>query len=352
MHPPRNLGLDFIKGLLIILVILGHLIQLIIYRNTDEFWLSPIFKAIYMFHMPVFMAISGYLSAGAVLRKSLVRGVRDRGAQLILPGLFWCALIVATKLTVLSRSSGIAAGLLDFVREFTGTYWFLWAAFFSFLLVKLLAMFKGPHLWIIGASAIVFALVPITTSIAPLVRYTYPFFCLGVIAASVERRTNISRRLRSLPIFPIVVANCLCFLAWGKDTYVYNNLVSIHDGQSAKQVLLMFAGSAAASAVAMLSMLRCWEVYGATQAARFIAVELGQRTLLLYLVQGAVFRLMDFIQFGELWDLTTRIAVAVVVGSATFAIAAGASWIVHDLGDLPRLVVGASPRFSRSSDPQ
>ncbi|WLA46589.1 hypothetical protein QIH80_33265 [Bradyrhizobium elkanii] len=57
----RDLALDFDKAVLIILVIVGHLIQYLLYRD-EGFWDSPFFKWIYMFDMPLFMAISGYLS--------------------------------------------------------------------------------------------------------------------------------------------------------------------------------------------------------------------------------------------------------------------------------------------------
>ena len=57
----RNEFLDFTKGVLIILVSIGHTVQYVIYHNHD-FWEDPIFKAIYLFHMPLFMAVAGYLS--------------------------------------------------------------------------------------------------------------------------------------------------------------------------------------------------------------------------------------------------------------------------------------------------
>ncbi|ESX29499.1 hypothetical protein X765_14760 [Mesorhizobium sp. LSHC440B00] len=103
---------------------------------------------------------------------------------------------------------------------------------------------------------------------------------------------------------------------FGEGTYVYNNLVSIYDGESARQVLLMFIGSVATSAVTMQLMFLCWRVGHSTRVTRFVAVELGQSTLLLYLLQGAVFRFMDLIGFGELWDLPSRIGFATLLGAA------------------------------------
>ena len=60
----RNKNIDFIKGLLIILVVLGHGLQFGFgsgYKNAELFFDDYLFRAIYTFHMPLFMFISGYL---------------------------------------------------------------------------------------------------------------------------------------------------------------------------------------------------------------------------------------------------------------------------------------------------
>ena len=56
----RNLYIDLIKGIAIITVIIGHLIQYTSVGNFN-FYENYIYKFIYSFHMPLFMLISGYL---------------------------------------------------------------------------------------------------------------------------------------------------------------------------------------------------------------------------------------------------------------------------------------------------
>ncbi|PBB39741.1 nodulation factor fucose acetyltransferase NolL [Mesorhizobium sp. WSM3868] len=343
----RDPSFDFAKGILITLVIIGHLLQYCIYRGTDAFWLSPYFKSIYIFHMPLFMAISGYLSSAAILRKPFIQGVRNRATQLLLPMLFWCALIWTLKSTVMVPTKSLTGGLLDLLNEVIGTYWFIWAAFTSFVLVKFFTTFNRLSMWIISASAIAVAIAPITSSIIPSLRYTYPFYCLGFFfAQSKGWQESISWTHKSIFLFLLSIAAFICLLWWDKQTYAFNNLVLINDERSAKQVLLMFAGSAAASAVAMQFMLQCWRIGYSTRIAHFVAVELGQSTLLLYLVQGAVFRLTDFIQFGEVWNLTTRIVFASVLGVAIVVTAMAIRKFVGDLGYVSQIVVGAPPRSS------
>ncbi|MBM7488043.1 fucose 4-O-acetylase-like acetyltransferase [Bradyrhizobium sp. USDA 3686] len=339
----RDLSLDFAKGALIVLVIVGHLIQYVIYRD-DGFWYSPYYKSIYMFHMPLFMAISGYLSFRSLVQKSFIGAVSDRAKQLLLPMLFWWALMETAKLAALWRATSPTSGLWELVDDLAGTYWFIWATLFSYLLLKIFTKLSHRS-WAVSGSAILVALAPLTFSISPLIRFTYPFFCLGfLLADSRERWTSTSRNHKLLLIFFLSIVTCVSFLAWGKDTYVYNNLGVIHDFRSAKDVLLMFVGAAAASAIAIELLLQCWSFGHSNRIARFIAVELGQTTLLLYLVQGTVFRLMDFIQFGGFWDLTTRLIIAGVLGATIVAIALTVRSIVRGVPYLSQLVLGMPPR--------
>ncbi|OCK54157.1 nodulation protein NolL [Bradyrhizobium sp. LMTR 3] len=343
----RDLGLDFAKGVLITLVIVGHLIQYVVYRD-EGFWESPCFKWIYMFHMPLFMAISGYLSWGALLRRPFTRAIGDRAMQLFLPMLFWYFLLKTAKLAVLSSSASEPGSVLQCLKDSAGTYWFIWAAFVSFLLVKILLIFNHRSPWILFVSVILVVLAPLTFSISPLIKYTFPFFCLGVsFAQSREWWTSITRSHKPFIIMFLSIAALVCFLAWGKDTYIYNNLAQVQDVQSAKNVVLMLLGSAAASAIMIVLVLQCWKVGRSNRVTRFITVKLGQSTLLLYLIQGAVFRLMDSIQYGELWDLTTRLAVAGILGGAIVAIALIIHWIVRDIPYLAQLVLGSPPRSAR-----
>lgn len=65
----RIYWLDNAKWFLILLVVLGHAIQHT-YTDFDQKWL---FRAIYSFHMPAFMAVSGYLAYRAQAAKPNVR---------------------------------------------------------------------------------------------------------------------------------------------------------------------------------------------------------------------------------------------------------------------------------------
>lgn len=60
----RNYLIDIIKGIAILLVVIGHNIQYgsdSSLRLTGDFFEHPLYKFIYSFHMPLFTLISGYL---------------------------------------------------------------------------------------------------------------------------------------------------------------------------------------------------------------------------------------------------------------------------------------------------
>lgn len=59
MEKKRLIWADSLKGLLILLVVLGHAIQITLGAECDN---NHLWNLIYSFHMPAFMAISGYLA--------------------------------------------------------------------------------------------------------------------------------------------------------------------------------------------------------------------------------------------------------------------------------------------------
>ena len=87
----RNDFFDFSKGILILLVILGHAIQ---YCAVNEnVWLNPIFNIIYTFHMPLFVFLSGYFFY-TCLKKSFKDVLTSRFKRLIVPEIMNSLIII------------------------------------------------------------------------------------------------------------------------------------------------------------------------------------------------------------------------------------------------------------------
>ena len=68
----RDTFWDVAKALLMFLVILGHVIQLQLQpaEANFKFWTDPLFKGIYLFHMPLFAFFSGYFAFKSISKHS------------------------------------------------------------------------------------------------------------------------------------------------------------------------------------------------------------------------------------------------------------------------------------------
>lgn len=122
----RLIWADSLKGWLIVLVVLGHAIQNTIGASCDD---NHLWNLIYSFHMPTFMAISGYLAFRPKMNgggdvKPLYSVIYRRFRQLIIPFIIWTLLLllVGGKLSL----DNICVSLLYPDKGL----WFLWVLFF------------------------------------------------------------------------------------------------------------------------------------------------------------------------------------------------------------------------------
>ncbi|MCC6758432.1 MAG: acyltransferase family protein [Candidatus Omnitrophica bacterium] len=92
----KNSTLNVLKGLAIVLVVYGHVLQRIMVLNGEDFFSHPVFKAIYTFHMPLFVFISGYLMAWSLSRRSIGEVFKIRCKSLLIPYIVWGTLGVMT----------------------------------------------------------------------------------------------------------------------------------------------------------------------------------------------------------------------------------------------------------------
>lgn len=89
MDKKRIIWADSLKGWLILLVVLGHSIQTIL---GDDCFENHLWNFIYSFHMPAFMAVSGYWAYRKNYNKSSVNifdYCKKRYWQLLIPYFIW-----------------------------------------------------------------------------------------------------------------------------------------------------------------------------------------------------------------------------------------------------------------------
>lgn len=111
----RLVWLDNLKGVLILLVVLGHCIQ----HTSNEYEINLLFRYIYSFHMPLFIFVSGYACFSAELKWAMIL---KRFTQLIIPFLVWSGIVAIYALDY-------NVFINDILHPERGL-WFLWALFF------------------------------------------------------------------------------------------------------------------------------------------------------------------------------------------------------------------------------
>lgn len=109
----RNLAFDQAKGVLIILVIVGH----VVLGDMSE---TPLRKIIYFFHMPLFLAITGYFIKKQLLKYSTKDIILKYRNRMLIP--FMVAFVFYNVLS--SYDEGVIGVLKSFINPYP--YYHLW----------------------------------------------------------------------------------------------------------------------------------------------------------------------------------------------------------------------------------
>lgn len=226
----RDYTIDNIKGILIILVIVGHSIQYasgMDYLRNDLFYDNPLFLLIYSFHMPLFALISGYFFAMSNKRK-LAEVVKRKCMGIFVPLAFFCFLILLNKVrNDISMVSHPFLIVNEYLRSLVGwPLWFLATVFFDSLIIACLSRFtknqriKELLMWLVFICSL---FVP-DTFILSIHKFIYPFFLIGYLLATYN--FNLCKQIRSgkggkLEIIFLSVVSFLLLWSFDRNCLVY-----------------------------------------------------------------------------------------------------------------------------------
>lgn len=122
----RDITIDIAKGVAILFVVVGHLLQ----YNTIDGSSGVCFNWIYSFHMPLFMLLSGYVAAFSRDKIKDFRSFVSRKAmQLLLPYAFWSFIINPWILKGL-KGTELISRVVDVLLSPGLGVWFLIILFF------------------------------------------------------------------------------------------------------------------------------------------------------------------------------------------------------------------------------
>ena len=136
----RDQFLDIAKGLAIILVVVGHVIQGSSEKFDDLLW----FRVIYSFHMPLFVFLSGSVAAIAFSPEKIQRGmfvlikqakirIAKASVRLLLPFISWCVI----NQSIYHQSDSVLSAIVLAFRRPDTALWFLLAIFYCIALTSL-----------------------------------------------------------------------------------------------------------------------------------------------------------------------------------------------------------------------
>lgn len=180
MGSRRLVWADSLKGILIILVVFGHVIQEVLGQGCFD---NHLWNLIYSFHMAAFFAVSGWFAyKGVGITWGGVKMIcKKRCLQLLVPYASWS--IISFCISGVYNFHNISAILLYPDRYF----WFLWVLFWICILFSLSrylsAKVKMDELWGIAIASIIMLVVMVAFDLRmfgfQFLAYYFIFYVLG-----------------------------------------------------------------------------------------------------------------------------------------------------------------------------
>lgn len=229
----KNFTIDIVKGIAIILVVFGHLIQYSIIPSGEDFFENPVFKIIYSFHMPLFIFVSGYLIAFSLKRRNIYDTFKSRVRSLIVPYVAWVTIDIIVDLSkiIIENQQLSVIKLIELPIRMLIISPDIWFLFTLFALNCILIISIKLENWIGKISYLaVFFLVAIFPSNSHCDIYFIKWFYLFFIVGYFANRCNITRMpiiqsklLKNILFFVAVVLFILLISIWTRNDYIYNN---------------------------------------------------------------------------------------------------------------------------------
>ncbi len=221
--------IDVLKGIVIILVVLGHNIQ---YGAGEEFLLSKsfynnhIFKIIYSFHMPCFMLISGFFF-GFTISKS--HFISNRIRSLLVPIFVWSMIPAGIRLfqRVNEGKLSFKSFTSIFIRTQLTYYWFLWAVLIcsciAWIMYKL-SLDRIPYFLIIWA-ALLFADDFLNTAYW---KFMFPYFVIGYLWNIRGKDFEISQKTKWILMFILLICYYGLIGYYNENCYIYTTGIQVN----------------------------------------------------------------------------------------------------------------------------
>lgn len=222
---------DLLKGFGIILVVLGHCIQVgsgTEFNAESLYFSDKLYQFIYSFHMPLFMMVSGYLSWGSMQRaesgKQRVYLLKRRVRVLITPVFLWITAEYLIKLiiNIVNGNFPQKTFLFEYFNNIFNNFWFLWAVFWCFHIVFVMHYFFKDSVILYILGFIVMFFIPDGMALGAY-KYMMPYFIIPFYMHKYMDKHNINLDVKPkvswIVLTGIVFAGM--FLFFDEDSFIY-----------------------------------------------------------------------------------------------------------------------------------
>ena len=268
------------------MVLVGHAIQYCYgaeYFLQGAYYCNPIFKFIYTFHMPLFMAVSGYLLQQTLTHRTELEVAKRRLRQLGLPILSFGVLAFAIKWAV-HPTFDIIGCAKELLSTIVGNLWFLWALLYNQLLLLLIRR-MGDKVWMYVLAGVLIYFIPDNSYIPARYTFLYPFLVVGYMTGNTPLIGYMQRRI-SASMLVLYVGALYAARTSLADVWGWGMLGSVlHTAM--RQLIAFFALGW------ILPLL--YGVYKVCSAKRIIrlVMDAGQNSLGIYYFQTLIFILIS-----------------------------------------------------------
>lgn len=225
----KNLVISTVRGLAIILVVYGHVIQRSMMPVGQDFFLNPAFKLIYTFHMPLFIFISGYVMAYSLDRRSLLDVLKVRRDSLLIPFIVW-GILGVISIYLVNIFDGKNIGVIDFSGDLFDdlvlrpSIWFLFVLFVSScMLLCSVRLEKKLGLAAFGLVYSLVLLIPFNGYCSLFfIKWFYLFYAAGYFVNRYDLKIT-DRYLKAGVLFSLLIVFLFLVSFWAKSDYIYVN---------------------------------------------------------------------------------------------------------------------------------
>lgn len=223
----RDVSLDIAKGILIFLVVWGHSIQMGFgygYGESGLYMRDAIYRGIYSFHMPLFMAISGYLFYYSN-KKPFGKVISSKLKSIGIPYITYCTLLVLA----LAPSLKMGGAKSVIFETYKNGFWFLTSVLLNCMIVAVVTIISRNRRTVAALLLLINIIFLFVDENYLYKTHNFMFTCfiIGYLYNMYCRRPLICNKTRWFGVAIACVALPVCISFFHDELYIYTSGVCI-----------------------------------------------------------------------------------------------------------------------------